>query len=95
MPIYCYRCENCGFKDEVIQRIGEDKLNCSKCGGGMIKKPTHQAFVRMKGNPSFRRRYLGTAPYTRRQFPSELKGGPGSKLPKAKIEGEKWLESLE
>jgi len=47
------------------------------------------------GYPSFRKRYLGTAPYTRKIFPSEVKGGPGSKLPEAKIEGEKWIESIE
>lgn len=96
MPLYVYKCEYCGFEDEVIQQMGSNGLTCSKCGENMTKKPTHQAFVRMKGNPSFRRRYLGTAPYTTRTLSSEkVKGGPGSPLPVAKIEGEKWLESLE
>jgi len=95
MPLYVYKCKNCEFEDEVIQKIGADGHNCSKCGAVMFKKPTCQSFVYMKGYPSFRKRYLGTAPYTRKIFPSEVKGGPGSKLPVAKIEGEKWLESLE
>lgn len=98
MPIYVYKCETCGFKDEVIQQIGTNGLNCSNCGTGMSKKPTHHSFIYMKGKggyPSFRKRYLGTAPYTRKIFSSEVRGGPGSKLPQAKIEGEKWLESME
>ena len=96
MPIYVYKCERCGFEDEVIQPLGTNGLNCPKCGVGMSKKPTYHSFVYMKGKggyPSFRRRYLGTAPYTTKA--TKLKGGPGSKLPAAKTEGEKWLESIE
>lgn len=98
MPIYLYKCEQCEYEEEIIQQIGGDGLNCPECGLVLHKKPTCHAFVFMKGKggyPSFRKRYLGTAPYTRKIFPSEVKGGPGSKLPEAKIEGEKWLESLE
>lgn len=98
MPIYVYKCGDCGFEDEVIQQMGVNKLNCPNCGRSMSKKPTSHAFVYMKGKggyPSFRKRYLGTAPYTTKVMPSEVRGGPGSKLPAAKIEGEKWLESIE
>ena len=98
MPIYVYKCEGCGFEDEVIQPISTNGLNCSRCGAGMTKKPTHHSFVYMKGKggyPSFRKRYLGTAPGTSSISPFEHKGGHGSKLPAATTEGEKWLESLE
>jgi len=95
MPLYIYKCNHCDFEDEVLQNIGTNKLDCAKCGFSMNKIPTAHAFIYMKGYPSFRRRYLGTAPYTTKPNPSELKGGPGSKLPLAKIEGEKWLESIE
>jgi len=65
----------------------------------MYKKPTCHSVIYMKGKggyPSFRRKYLGTAPYTTGVMsPEETKGGPGSKLPAAKIAGEQWLESLE
>ena len=93
MPIYVYKCDKCGFEDEVIQQMGVNGLHCPKCGLSRSKKPTRHAFVYMKGYPSFRKRYLGTAPYTTK--PSKVKGGPGSKLPAAKIEGERWLESIE
>ena len=96
MPIYVYECEACGFKDEVNQPIGTNELACSRCGLPAAKQPTCQALVLMNGAPSFRKRYLGTAPYTTRVLASEkVKGGPGAKGEVAVMEGEKWLESLE
>jgi len=98
MPIYAYKCKNCDFETEVIQQMGANKLDCPKCKVSMSKKPTCHSFVYMKGRggyPSFRKQYLGTAPGTTRITGFENKGGPGSKLPEAKIEGEKWLESIE
>ena len=94
MPIYVYKCETCGLTSEALQPIGTNELDCSKCGVAMSKQPTCQSLVYMKGFPSFRRRYLGTAPYTPRVLSSEVKGGPGSKQPVAIMLGEKWLESL-
>jgi putative FmdB family regulatory protein len=95
MPLYVYGCEDCEFEDEVIQNIGIDELACPKCGRGMLKKPTCQSLVYMKGAPSFRKQYLGTAPYTSRVTGLENKGGHGSQSSAGKIEGGKWLESLE
>lgn len=96
MPIYVYECEPCRSEVEVIQPIGTNTLNCSECKEAMSKKPTCQAFVYMKGSPSFRKRYLGTAPYTTRDTSHErVKGGPGAKSPRAIMEGEKWLETLQ
>ncbi|KKL65444.1 hypothetical protein LCGC14_2154900 [marine sediment metagenome] len=95
MPIYLYECEPCGEKAEVLQPMGARELDCPECEMPMVKQPTCQALVLMKGNPSFRKRYLGTAPYTTRVTPREkVKGGPGAKDPRSVIEGEKWLESL-
>lgn len=95
-PIYVYECEACESEVEVLQPMGTNELDCSECGGAMEKQLTCQALVYMKGSPSFRKRYLGTAPYTTRTLSSEtVKGGPGAKSPSAVMEGEKWLESLE
>ncbi|UCG54432.1 MAG: zinc ribbon domain-containing protein [Dehalococcoidia bacterium] len=34
MPIYEYECDNCGFKFELMRKIGEDgNVDCIKCGG--------------------------------------------------------------
>lgn len=33
MPNYDYRCENCGFEQEIFQRISEDAITtCPNCG---------------------------------------------------------------
>ncbi|KKL67645.1 hypothetical protein LCGC14_2132900 [marine sediment metagenome] len=96
MPVYVYECKACGQKEEVLQPIGTTELDCPECETPMAKQPTCQALVFMKGAPSFRKRYLGTAPYTTRTLASEtVKGGPGSPDPRAREQGEKWLERLE
>ncbi len=40
MPIYEYRCEKCGSRFDVLQRIGEDgkHLRCPKCGHEKVEK---------------------------------------------------------
>ncbi len=94
MPIYVYDCNECKVGQEVRQPLGTDHLNCS-CGRAMSKMPTCQALVLQKGAPSFRKRYLGTAPYTTRVTSSEKqKGGPGAKGPESEKQGAAWLESL-
>ncbi len=96
MPLYVYECEACESKAEVLQPIGTNNKDCPKCEMPMVKQLTCQALVFMKGAPSFRKRYLGTAPYTTRDTSGKrLPGGPGAKGADTKMEGEKWLESLE
>ncbi len=96
MPLYVYECEVCELEVEARQPMDTDKLDCPRCGLPTVKQPTCQAIVYMKGAPSFRKRYLGTAPYTTRDTSGKrLPGGPGSKHPAAVREGEKWIESLE
>ena len=40
MPIYEYRCEECGHRFEVIQRLGEgaDGLACPGCGAPELER---------------------------------------------------------
>ena len=37
MPIYEYRCENCGTEFEHLLR-GDDKPECPSCGGERLKR---------------------------------------------------------
>ncbi len=53
MPIYEYSCDKCGLSKEVIQKIGEEAPDCPKCGGGMIKKPSSPAIVRIFGEGGY------------------------------------------
>jgi putative FmdB family regulatory protein len=36
MPLYEYRCRDCGHRFEVLQRLGEggEGLECPRCGAG-------------------------------------------------------------
>lgn len=40
MPLYEYRCRDCGNQFEILQRLGEgaDGLSCSTCGASGLDK---------------------------------------------------------
>jgi putative FmdB family regulatory protein len=40
MPLYEYRCRDCGDRFEVLQRLGEgpEALSCRGCGVGSLEK---------------------------------------------------------
>lgn len=50
MPIYEYRCTNCGHEMEAVQKISEDPLlNCQACYQDALKKRISAAGFRLKG----------------------------------------------
>jgi putative FmdB family regulatory protein len=53
MPIYEYRCEKCGSRFDVLQRVGDDgkHLRCPKCGHEKVEKQ-FSAFATSGGAPS-------------------------------------------
>ena len=49
MPIYEYRCENCGREFEEWQKITDPAIDkCSVCGGKASRLISHSSFV-LKG----------------------------------------------
>jgi putative FmdB family regulatory protein len=49
MPIYEYRCRDCGKELEVMQRITEDPLTtCPGCGGSLQRLISNTSFI-LKG----------------------------------------------
>lgn len=100
MPIYEFECNECKFTVEKIQAFDIGSPVC-KCGGAMRRLFSPIAFVNMNGSPSFRKQWLGTAPYTTRGTSPKVddlgrtKGWPGDRDPESIIQGKKWLESLE
>ncbi len=40
MPIYEYRCQDCGNRFEILQRLGQgpEGLNCPECGEERVEK---------------------------------------------------------
>ncbi len=50
MPIYAYRCEECGHADEVLQKISDPQLtDCPACGKSSYKKQVTAAGFQLKG----------------------------------------------
>lgn len=46
MPIYAYCCENCGFAEDVLQKLSDAQLHtCPKCGKESFKKQLTAANV--------------------------------------------------
>ena len=40
MPLYEYRCQDCGHRFEILQRVGDgaDSLTCPKCSHAKVEK---------------------------------------------------------
>jgi putative FmdB family regulatory protein len=50
VPIYEYRCDECGDSFEVLQRMSDDPLEtCKKCGG-TLRKVLHPVAIHFKGS---------------------------------------------
>jgi putative FmdB family regulatory protein len=51
MPIYAYRCEECGFAKDVLQKISDAPLSdCPSCGKASFKKQVTAAGFQLKGS---------------------------------------------
>jgi putative FmdB family regulatory protein len=51
MPIYAYRCEDCGFAKDVLQKISDAPLTvCLACGKPAFKKQVTAAGFQLKGS---------------------------------------------
>jgi len=50
VPIYEYRCDECGHSFDILQRMSDDPLvTCEKCGG-MLRKVLHPVAIHFKGS---------------------------------------------
>ncbi|MDB5747757.1 MAG: FmdB family transcriptional regulator [Massilia sp.] len=51
MPIYAYRCDECGFSKDVLQKISDPVLtDCLSCGKSAFKKQVTAAGFQLKGS---------------------------------------------
>lgn len=50
MPIYAYRCQECGFAKDVLQKVSDAPLTeCPSCGKPEFKKQLTAAGFQLKG----------------------------------------------
>lgn len=66
MPIYAYRCDECGFAKDVLQKISDPVLTvCLSCGKPSFKKQITAAGFQLKGTGWYATDFRGgTAPST-------------------------------
>lgn len=51
MPIYAYKCESCGHRLDVLQKISEAPLDtCPACGARSFAKQVTSAGFQLKGS---------------------------------------------
>ena len=51
MPIYAYKCESCGHRQDVLQRMSDPVLSsCPACGASSFVKQVTAAGFQLKGS---------------------------------------------
>lgn len=66
MPIYAYRCDECGFAKDVLQKVSDPVLTvCPTCAKPSFKKQLTAAGFQLKGTGWYATDFRGgTAPTT-------------------------------
>jgi putative FmdB family regulatory protein len=63
MPIYAYRCDECGFAKDVLQKISDPVLTvCLSCGKPAFKKQLTAAGFQLKGTGWYATDFRGGTP---------------------------------
>ena len=62
MPIYEYRCADCGFQEEYLQKVSEPPLTvCPSCGKPQFEKLLSAAGFQLKGSGWYATDFKGGA----------------------------------
>ena len=80
MPIYAYRCDECGFAKDVLQKISDPVLTvCPSCGKSSFKKQVTAAGFQLKGTGWYVTDFRGgSAPATGTAPATSSDSGTGS-----------------
>ena len=79
MPIYAYRCDECGFAKDVLQKISDPVLTvCPSCGKSSFKKQVTAAGFQLKGSGWYVTDFRGGGAPATGAAPSTDGGNAGS-----------------
>lgn len=79
MPIYAYRCDECGFAKDVLQKISDPVLTvCPSCGKSSFKKQVTAAGFQLKGTGWYVTDFRGGSAPATGTAPSTTDSGGGS-----------------
>ncbi|NRR31926.1 zinc ribbon domain-containing protein [Oxalobacteraceae bacterium] len=85
MPIYAYRCEECGFAKDVLQKISDPQLTvCLSCGKPSFKKQLTAAGFQLKGTGWYATDFRGGTPPATGVSTGPVEGGAAPKAEPAK-----------
>ncbi|HEX4944522.1 MAG TPA: FmdB family zinc ribbon protein [Usitatibacteraceae bacterium] len=83
MPIYEYRCSNCGHQQEFLQKVSDaPQTRCTECGQETFSKMVTAAGFHLKGSGWYATDFKGSG-----SKPSAKAEGGSESKPAAKAEG--------
>jgi putative FmdB family regulatory protein len=86
MPIYEYRCTDCGFQDEYLQKVAEAPLTaCPSCGKATFRKLVSAAGFHLKGSGWYATDFKGSGKPAAAKAEAQGEAKPEAK-PEAKAE---------
>ena len=79
MPIYAYRCADCGHQFDALQRLADPVLtDCPSCGKSALAKLVTAAGFQLKGSGWYQTDFRNTAkPAAADAKPADAKAGEG------------------
>ena len=83
MPIYAYKCESCGFAQDVLQKMADAPLEiCPQCAKPSLRKQVTAAGFQLKGSGWYATDFKGggaaSAPATQASDNSGSEGASAS-----------------
>ena len=77
MPIYEYRCADCGFQDEYLQKVSDAPLTvCPSCGKEAFRKLLSAAGFQLKGSGWYATDFKGSGKPAKAEAKPEAKPEP-------------------
>jgi putative FmdB family regulatory protein len=89
MPIYAYRCDDCGFAKDVLQKLSDPVLTvCPNCGKSAFKKQLTAAGFQLKGTGWYATDFRGGTPPSTAVSSGPKEGGEAKadSKPETKVE---------
>ena len=79
MPIYAYKCADCGFEQDVMQKVSDAPLTaCPQCGKPAFAKQLTAAGIQLKGSGWYATDFKNKKPEAKPDNPPPCQGGTGS-----------------
>ena len=77
MPIYAYKCADCGFEQDVMQKVSDAPLTeCPQCGKATFAKQLTAAGFALKGSGYYATDFKG-GPAPKKEEPAPACGAGG------------------